>query len=234
MSPLKFTTEKSLGGWDIYTVPSGGWNYRILQIAFGIFISLAVSMVIAWYVFSWMTKYSEVLQDKVELESKYILDRFTNIYSREYFNFRVKEEVSSSLRNERPISMIYFDLDHFKYVNDNYGHSTGDEVLLEVVKQVKTIIRAEEVFARWGGDEFILLLPNTKLEGAEHVAERIRREIESLDISKAYDVTASLGYSEWKTKEYIESERIRPYTHLKIQARTKSQRVIIIRKKIYL
>jgi diguanylate cyclase (GGDEF)-like protein/hemerythrin-like metal-binding protein len=105
--------------------------------------------------------------------------------------------------------MIYFDLDHFKNVNDVHGHAAGDEVLLEVVAKVKTVIRAEEIFARWGGDEFIVLLPNTNLKGAQFVAERIRHGIETLDISKSYGVTASVGYSEWQTKEYKESWFIR-------------------------
>lgn len=205
MSPLKFRTEESIGGWDVYVIPEGGWRNNTTQVSLIVLMSSLFSLLVSLRVFTWMTDYSKVLSDKVELESKYILDRFTGIYTREYFNFRVKEEVSNGLRNNHPISMIYFDLDHFKNVNDVYGHSAGDDVLLEVVAKINSIIRVEDVFARWGGDEFILLLPNTDLDGAKYVSERIRVEIESMKINKAYGVTASIGCSEWKPKEYLES-----------------------------
>lgn len=205
MSPLKFRTEYTLGGWDIYAAPKGGWDKKNSFIVLIIFLSSITSFLLSWRVFSWINKYNQVFSDKAELESKYILDRFTGIYTREYFNFRLKEAVSQGLRNNEPIAMIFFDLDHFKHVNDVYGHSAGDDVLLEVVKKIKYIIRGEDVFARWGGDEFILLLPNTNLESAIFVAERIRTGIESLEINQAYGVTASIGCSQWKPKEYIES-----------------------------
>lgn len=208
-SPMKFRTEDTIGGWDVYAVPRGGWDYRVQEILLILFVSALVSLSVSWSIFSWMRRYGEVVKDKVDLERKYILDRFTKIYTREYFNLRLKEEVSSSLRSNRPLSMVYFDLDHFKNVNDVYGHSAGDEVLLEVVAKVKSTLRAEEIFSRWGGDEFILLLPNTNLKGAQTVAERVRLGIESIDINKSYGVTASVGYSEWQSKEYIESWFIR-------------------------
>lgn len=209
MKPLKFRTEDSLGGWDVYVVPSGGWDNKIGQLIIIFSICAGVSLLISRRIFSWMRRYNQILSDKIELESKFILDRFTGIYTRDYFNFRLKEEISHVQRKKYPIAMIYFDLDHFKNVNDVYGHSAGDEVLLEVVAVVKSIIRIEDVFSRWGGDEFILLLPNTDLNGAKFVADRMRSEIESLEISKAYGVTASVGYSQWQPKEYLESWFIR-------------------------
>lgn len=205
MSPMKFRTEDSLGGWDIYAVPENGWDNKTKLFTIVLLICMLVSFFISWRIFLWLRRYTQILRDKVELEGKYILDRFTGIYTREYFNYRLKEEVSISQRNALSISMVYFDLDHFKNVNDVYGHSAGDDVLIEVVKKIKSIIRLEDVFARWGGDEFILLLPNTDLENANFVAERIRSDIEGLDICKAYGVTASVGCSEWKSKEYVES-----------------------------
>lgn len=227
MSPLKFRTEDSIGGWDVYAVPKNGWNNRIVQILLIFSVCLLISLLVSLSVFSWLRKYSAVLKDKVDLESKYILDRFTNIYTREYFNLRLKEEVGSSLRHSHPISMVYFDLDHFKNVNDVYGHSAGDDVLLEVVARVKTLIRIEDIFARCGGDEFILLLPNTDLEGAEYVAERVRAGIESLEMNRSYGVTASVGCSEWKAKEYIESWFIRTDNALYTSKNTGKNKVTV-------
>lgn len=204
-APLKFKTDETLGGWNVYVVPKGGWNNNTVTLVFLFFISVMLCMFIATQIHDWMNDYSKALSDKVELEKKYIQDRFTGIYTREYFNFRLKEELSNALRNKYPVSMIYFDLDHFKSVNDLHGHATGDEVLLNVVSNVRAVIRTEDVFSRWGGDEFIILLPLTDYNGAGVLAERIRREIEASAINKAYGVTASMGYSEWKPNEYHES-----------------------------
>lgn len=205
MSPLKFVTEESLGGWDVYTVPTGGWNNHMIRFASIFVICGLISVGISERIYRWVIEYNLILTDKIELEKKYILDRFTGIYTREYFNLRVQEEFSHSRRHGHAISMIYFDLDHFKKVNDEFGHAAGDKVLLKVVDCVKKVIRTEDVFSRWGGDEFILLLPFTELKEAEFISERIRTEIESLEISQLYGVTASVGCSQWTKMEYLES-----------------------------
>ncbi len=205
MSPLKFRTEKTLGGWDVYTVPTGGWKNNSVLLG-GLFMLAAFSStIISRYTYKWIISYSLILKDKVELERKYTLDRFTGIYNREYFNLRVLEEFSQATRYETPIAMIYFDLDHFKNVNDTYGHSTGDKVLISVVETVNGIIREEDVFARWGGDEFIIMLPRADINGVLQIAERVRNEIEELEISQSLGVTVSVGCSQWIQYEYLES-----------------------------
>ncbi|MGB3368736.1 MAG: diguanylate cyclase, partial [Acidaminobacteraceae bacterium] len=227
MSPLKFRTEDALGGWDIYTVPKGGWkNYSSIFVSIFI-VSSFIYIIISISIYRWINDYNLVLKDKRELEKKYILDRFTGIYTREYFNMRVKEEFSHAARVGYSISMIYFDLDHFKNVNDTYGHSTGDKVLLNVVDIVKTIIRTEDVFSRWGGDEFILLLPRTELKEAANISERIRMEIENLEISRSLNVTASLGCSEWKKSEYMGSWFSRTDKALYMSKKTGKNKVTI-------
>ncbi len=205
MSPLKFRTDVTMGGWDVYTVPKNGWQNqdRLLWIMF--IIAIIVAVLISRFMYNSIINYNLMASDKVALEQKYLLDRFTGIYTREHFNQRVREEIKQIERYDYPISMIYFDLDHFKNVNDTYGHASGDKVLLQVVDAVKSIIRAGDVFARWGGDEFILLLPHTDLEGALILGERIRFDIEHLEICKKMGVTASVGCSQWETLEYVES-----------------------------
>lgn len=151
MSPLKFRTDVTMGGWDIYTVPKGGWEHKNNIIVTIFAIITIVSVMISRYVYSWIMYYNRMITDKVALEQKYMLDRFTGIYTREHFNLRVREEITQAERRDYPISMLYFDLDHFKNVNDTYGHSTGDKVILQVVDVVTTIIRTADVFARWGG-----------------------------------------------------------------------------------
>ena len=227
MKPLKFITEDAIGNWNIYVVPTGGWDNRSAQITLIFTICLVISIIIAGRIFFWIRNYNQILSAKIELEKKYILDRFTGIYTREYFNLRLKEEFSHAQRHNYPLSMIYFDLDHFKTVNDTYGHSAGDDVLLQVVAVVKSIIRTEDVFSRWGGDEFILLLPHTELKGVQYVAERIRLEIASLEICKAYGVTSSLGCSEWKQSEYLESWFLRTDKALYVSKHTGKNKVTV-------
>ncbi len=203
--PLKFKLNANLGGWDVYSVPSSGWTDDIyLKLGQG-FTALIINGTIAFMLYKWLIKYSSVLKDKNELEQKYMRDRFTGVYTREYFNQRAEDEFHLAERHKYPLSLIYFDLDHFKQVNDTYGHASGDRVLLQVVETVKTLIRSEDVFSRWGGDEFIILLPHTDAESVVEIAQRIRIGIENIDICKEYGVTASIGCAEWVLHEYIQS-----------------------------
>ncbi len=207
MSPLKFRTEDTLGGWDIYAVPKGGWDKKIATIVLIISLSAITSFLLSWRVFSWINKYNQVFSDKIALESKYILDRFTGIYTREYFNYRLKEEVSFGLRSIEPIAMIFFDLDHFKKVNDVYGHSAGDDVLLEVVKKIKTIIRSEDVFARWGGDEFLIVLPHTDISQTKKIIKVLEKKINEINfnLKEKLPVSCSFGLCQYEKSDTLDS-----------------------------
>jgi len=132
-------------------------------------------------------------------------DNFTGIWNRRYFDERVLEAIALSERQFYPMSLIYFDLDHFKTINDTYGHAHGDLVLLAVAECVNDVIRAEDIFARWGGDEFIILLPQTELIGAMAVAEKVRKAVENIKVKDSKGVTASLGVSEHINLEFWES-----------------------------
>lgn len=204
-APLKFNLDKTLGGWTIYTMPSDGWpTFGFIHIQIFI-VMMILNGILSRLLYSWLIKYHNVLEDKVELENKYIHDRFTGIYTREYFNMRVHEAFSETLRHGEKLSLIYFDLDHFKEVNDTFGHARGDKILLALVDRVNNIIREEDIFARWGGDEFIILLPKTDLEGSRLLSERIKNTIEQDDFFITHGVTTSVGCSEWVFNEYLES-----------------------------
>jgi len=86
-----------------------------------------------------------------------MLDPLTLIYNRRYFLDRFDSEFKFAIRHKKDLAVIFFDIDHFKNLNDNYGHSTGDEALRIIADKVSEIIRAEDLFARWGGEEFVLL-----------------------------------------------------------------------------
>src|SRR5215204_4760437 len=127
-----------------------------------------------------------------------IVDALTQIANVRYFNEFLEREVLRTVRHERPLSLVLFDIDRFKSVNDQLGHLGGDFTLRELSACVKGSIRKEELFARYGGEEFVIVLPETTLDNAITVAERLRHLIDCHPFQyegKAYQVTVSLGVS---------------------------------------
>ncbi|MBI2377949.1 MAG: diguanylate cyclase [Deltaproteobacteria bacterium] len=125
-------------------------------------------------------------------------DALTEAYNKGFFAEAIEKEIAFALRHKQTLSLIMFDIDFFKKVNDTYGHIAGDHVLKSVARSVHGVIRKEDIFARYGGEEFALLLRNTEPEKAFILAERVRRTIEQLEIVHAgrrIPVTVSLGLS---------------------------------------
>lgn len=106
-----------------------------------------------------------------------LTDPLTGVHNRRYFDERVGEEVDRARREGRPLSCLFLDLDHFKAVNDNHGHQSGDAVLQEVARRLKRHMRMSDVLARYGGEEFAALLVQTDARAAAEIAERIRSEV---------------------------------------------------------
>ena len=123
-----------------------------------------------------------------------ISDPLTGCYNRRYFYEMAQAYFSQMQRSTRPLSVVMIDLDHFKNINDTYGHAQGDRVLQKVAAACKSRIRGPDVFARYGGEEFVMVLPETDLPDAQLVAERLRLAIEQLR-SELDDipVSASIG-----------------------------------------
>lgn len=138
------------------------------------------------------------------------LDALTGFYNRRQLEERIKQEASSARRQHRSLCAIMTDIDYFKKVNDTYGHSAGDLVLKTVSREIKNQLRDYDVAGRYGGEEFVILLPFTKIEEAKMVAERLRNAVKSKKIELAgkqhINVTISLGVSEYKgEKDFIEN-----------------------------
>jgi two-component system cell cycle response regulator len=138
--------------------------------------------------------------DKLNLEAN--TDKHTGCYNKGYFNNRIALEVNKSKVTGDPLSLIIFDLDHFKKLNDNYGHDAGDYVLKEMAQVIRVGgIREQDVFARYGGEEFVILLPKTNLKQAFEIAERLRKLIENKEFiydGKRLPVTASIGVADYR------------------------------------
>ena len=120
-------------------------------------------------------------------------DPLTGLANRRAFTEDVTGVLARSKRSGAPVTLILADLDHFKRINDTFGHDTGDRVLREVAQAMKTLCRQGDLSARWGGEEFVILLPDTPASGAVHFAERLRKQIATIDAAPGQPVTLSQG-----------------------------------------
>jgi len=140
-----------------------------------------------------------------ELEDRAYRDELTQIYNRRYFEEEFDREIARYQREKRPLSIFMLDIDKFKNINDNYGHQIGDEILKGLVNIIKDNIRAVDIFARWGGEEFICILPNTILQDAVLVAQHLREIIEKYNFIDNISVTCSFGVAEFNQGDTKES-----------------------------
>ncbi len=133
-----------------------------------------------------------------------LIDTLTGVNNRRFFEQRLSEEIGRAQRTGEPLICLFFDIDHFKRINDSYGHQTGDLVLAEVAQEIKAMLRNNDVLARYGGEEFVALLSGADLPRGLEVAERIRSRIEKLRIvdhnHRSISVTLSIGVSEYDPK----------------------------------
>ncbi len=133
-----------------------------------------------------------------ELRRLATTDKLTEAYNRIKFEEIIEREIERVKRYNQPLSMIMFDIDHFKKINDTYGHSTGDYVLKTIANIVREAIRKIDYLVRWGGEEFVIISSETNLEKAHALAERIRGITESYKFDTVGKVTVSFGVTEFK------------------------------------
>ena len=131
------------------------------------------------------------------LEEMAIRDGLTCLYTHRHFYDRLDEEYSRSLRYREPLSLIFFDIDDFKRINDTYGHTCGDEVLRQIGRVVRETVRESDIPTRYGGEEFAILLPNTGTDGALEMARRLGTVIRRLrfEVLPGEEITVSAGVS---------------------------------------
>lgn len=164
-----------------------------------------------------------------QLYEEAITDSLTRLYHHKYFKLRINEEIERAKRYQHPLSLLMLDLDHFKEINDRYGHQIGDNILKKIADILKTKTRRVDIVARYGGEEFAIILPETGTKGAEvvagrlnqhlrgviWVADRLRKSIEQEEFKseggERIKVTLSMGisYFDGKDREFVSSELIR-------------------------
>jgi len=142
-----------------------------------------------------------VFEDISQLLNQSTIDTLTGIANRTHFNLLFEHSLSIARRENNPMSLIFFDIDHFKSVNDTYGHLVGDDVLRHIANLVKRSLRTSDIFARWGGEEFVIILPNTTIRSTCKIAENLRVRIQEEEFATVQHISCSFGATQLKENE---------------------------------
>jgi diguanylate cyclase (GGDEF)-like protein len=147
----------------------------------------------------------QLSSDNERLSEIATIDPLTATPNRYQLTEDLKRHVAAAQRSDRPFSLIMVDLDHFKNVNDTFGHATGDDLLRAVARRLSRRVRASDILGRWGGEEFLVIAPDTDLGGAGALAEDLRQSLleRPLDMPRTgLRATASFGVAEWNMESY--------------------------------
>jgi diguanylate cyclase (GGDEF)-like protein len=129
-------------------------------------------------------------------------DPLTGLYNRRYLNREAPGLLQQALASQKPLSQILLDLDHFKRINDTHGHVTGDQVLRIAASRMRAAVRPQDKVCRYGGEEFLVLLPDTGIELATVIAQRISHQLsQGMDCLQSERLTASIGISQLRMTE---------------------------------
>jgi diguanylate cyclase (GGDEF)-like protein len=144
------------------------------------------------------------------LEKLASYDSLTGAYNRRQFFNLAQAEFAKVERTQEPLSIIMLDIDHFKSVNDTYGHGAGDQALIELTRTCKKVCRTSDIISRFGGEEFVICCPSASIQGATSLAERLRESIEALTIktddNKSFGFTASIGVATHYPGDTLDSQ----------------------------
>jgi len=147
---------------------------------------------------------TELASATTRLRDLALTDPLTHLANRRHFNTRLEEEFARAKRYQQSLSIVMLDVDHFKQINDQYGHSAGDQALKLLANSCRVTLRQTDFLARTGGEEFIILMPNTPLEEAATGAERLRKHIATISVpadTGIFQITISLGVAELNTHD---------------------------------
>ena len=140
----------------------------------------------------------------IQLEESATTDGLTGIFNRKKISDRINYELTKRDKEER-MNVIMFDIDNFKHINDTYGHDMGDEVLVKLAQTAKKSLRKQDSIGRWGGEEFMILLPEATKQEAIKIAERIRKDVHNIKWKKMNPISISLGVAEVRDKDDIQT-----------------------------
>ncbi|WP_072680241.1 GGDEF domain-containing response regulator [Arcobacter sp. LA11] len=150
------------------------------------------------------TEVKNIKDHNEKLNELVITDKLTSIYNRRFIDNILNQRFSDLESNSnKELSIIFIDIDDFKLINDFHGHLIGDQILVEFSQKLKSLIRANDILGRWGGEEFIIISDRTNLESAKSIAEKLRKGIENSTFTKVDKLTASFGIASYEEKDCI-------------------------------
>lgn len=192
--PVAIMVPIFLGAVFMHERLSGG---RLgLAMALSVVSNVVLLVALIWY-FSFMVQRTE--EEREALRHQAETDRLTGIYNRRYFESDLEQEVERTRRYRTSLSLIIFDIDWFKKLNDRYGHLVGDRVLMRVARECERNLRSTDVFCRYGGEEFAIIAPETGATAALQLARRIREAVASMTRDGYHEaVTISAGVATWE------------------------------------
>lgn len=201
--PLEMN-EEIIGAITVQSYHSNAFSERQIEMLriLALYVSIAMSNVI---------KSEQLREQTKKLEEMTKKDPLTSLYNLRHMKTLLKDAMETFHKTNTPFSIIVIDLDHFKEINDSFGHSCGDYVLQDISRHFLDFARPDDVVARWGGEEFLMLLPNTTLEQARRIGESLRQSLENLSISYQnmdVEVTATLGVATYSSKDWHVDELI--------------------------
>jgi diguanylate cyclase (GGDEF)-like protein len=174
-----------------------------------------------------LIRYIVIFTDISSIMTQSNTDALTGIANRTHFNLIYEHALHTTQREHEELSIIFFDIDYFKNVNDSFGHLVGDDVLRHMANLVKNTLRKSDMLARWGGEEFIILLLNTPLNSAVSVAEALRELVEKEPFEIAGHITCSFGVSALRSNEQG-SELLQRVDALLYQAKNSGRNRVVI------
>jgi len=153
----------------------------------------------------------ELQEENARLKSMALIDSLTGLYNNRFFRVQLETEMARTRRTGLPCCLLMVDLDNFKKINDTRGHLEGDRFLIQVAKSFSQYVRATDIVCRYGGDEFVAILPSTRLFVAIRIANRLKKSVPEIPGATGYNVSASIGIAEftvsspWDTDEFIQA-----------------------------
>jgi diguanylate cyclase (GGDEF)-like protein len=193
----------ALFGLTIITTLVSGLYRLPYEITTQVTVNLT-GILIAFGVFAYLYEYTNEQANRRWIRHSYT-DPLTGLGNRQLFSLLLHKSHAQATRHHRSVSLILIDLDRFKTVNDTYGHVVGDHVLVELATLLSRSIRRSDTLIRWGGEEFIIIAPDTDIEHAHELAEKLRRTIQSHAFDTVGHITASFGVTQIKTEETEEN-----------------------------
>lgn len=177
---------------------------QFVKIIIPFLIIIALVLYLNYKLYKEIKLRKEAQKDLISLATK---DTLTDIYNRRKIEELCENEIKMANRYKTPFSIIFFDINDFKYINDSYGHHIGDEVLIQVSKVISLNIRATDSFGRWGGDEFLIVLPQTDFNQANSLTSILEEQIlnSNFDFDKNLKISCSFGVYEYKILDTLDN-----------------------------